>query len=118
MVYKLGCPRGEYLLGKKLGSAWKHYKAAKKLHLWCDKKDGGPVPGDIFVMLYRDENGKLTFRGHVGFVLRVSEDGKTINTIEGNAGNRVKVGKRNVSQKNLVGWVRMDQRSGRRQEHR
>jgi hypothetical protein len=49
-------------------------------------------PGQRFMML--NANGT----GHTGIILSVSEDGKWVNTIEGNAGNRVKVGKRPVSQ--------------------
>lgn len=67
-------------------------------HIWHDA-DGlyVPRPGDAFVMLYRKANGRLTFRGHTGFVLRIeTRDGRAvaINTLEGNCGNRVKLGHR------------------------
>ncbi len=52
-------------------------------------------PGDIFVMLHPKNPGKPQ-TGHVGFVLRVSKNGSIINTVEGNCGNRVKVGVRNT----------------------
>lgn len=62
-----------------------------------------PAPGDLFMIQYGD--GK----GHVGFVLRVNYDGDKLvsfNTIEGNAGNRVKIGLRFVNkEKNLVGFI-------------
>ena len=47
-----------------------------------------PKPLDIFIQ--EKKRGK----GHTGFVIGVSEDGKTIYTCEGNCGNRLKVGKR------------------------
>lgn len=50
-----------------------------------------PVPGDVFVQLF--EGGK----GHTGFVIGVSLDDEWIYTAEGNAGNRLKYGKRHVS---------------------
>lgn len=52
-------------------------------------------PGDIFVMLHPKSPGKAQ-TGHVGFVLRVSKNGAFINTVEGNCGNRVKVGLRDT----------------------
>ena len=52
-----------------------------------------PVPGDAFVMLYQDGTG------HIGFVLRVVKANATaFNTLEGNCGNRVKVGCRQMDQ--------------------
>lgn len=50
-----------------------------------------PKPGDIFVQLFRGG------QGHTGFVVCVSADGKTIYTCEGNAGNRLKLGRRPAS---------------------
>ena len=50
-----------------------------------------PKPGDIFVQEKR--RGK----GHTGFVIGVSRDGRSIYTCEGNCGNRLKIGKRKVS---------------------
>lgn len=48
-----------------------------------------PKPGDVFVQLL---GGGL---GHTGFVVGVSRDSQIIYTCEGNAGNRVKMGRRN-----------------------
>lgn len=53
-------------------------------------------PGDVFVMLHPKKPGKAQ-TGHVGFVLRVSKNGSIINTVEGNCGNRVKVGTRSTT---------------------
>ena len=60
-----------------------------------------PVPGDAFVMLYQDGTG------HIGFVLRVvkARNATAFNTLEGNCGNRVKVGCRQMDQSILVGFV-------------
>lgn len=62
-----------------------------------------PAPGDLFMIQYGD--GK----GHVGFVLRVNYEGERLvsfNTIEGNAGNRIKIGLRFVDkEKHLVGFI-------------
>ena len=60
--------------------------AAQDIHITTAE----PKPGDIFVMLHDD--GK----GHTGFVIGVSMDGQRIFTCEGNAGNRVKLGKRAI----------------------
>ena len=50
-----------------------------------------PRPGDIFVQM------KSSGKGHTGFVVGVSKDGKLIYTGEGNCGNRLKIGKRQLS---------------------
>lgn len=62
----------------------KMWRAAKRLNMATEI----PKPGDIFVQLF--SGGK----GHTGFVVGVTEDGKTIYTGEGNCGNRLKIGKR------------------------
>ncbi len=67
-----------------------------------------PRPGDAFVMPYRDTAGPFTGRGHIGFVLRVDVvEGRatSIDTVEGNAGNRVKVGHRVLSDRTIVGLI-------------
>ena len=65
------------------------YKKAKAVDTFKEKDHYPPRPGDVFIMLYRNKAGKLTGKGHTGVVLRVSEDGQTWNTLEGNAGNRL-----------------------------
>lgn len=67
-----------------------------------------PVPGDAFVLLYRNSKGQLTGLGHTGLVGAVSEargDDCVYNTFEGNAGNRVKRGQRTVQEGVLMGFV-------------
>jgi hypothetical protein len=81
------------------------YRTAKEKGWFKSKRDYTPRPGDIFIMLYRDKNGNLTGKGHTGFVLWVSAGGQTITTCEGNAGNRLKIRLRKVSQDTLVGFV-------------
>lgn len=73
--------------------------AGRKLWLDADEDEYVPRPGDAFVMLYRNSKGRFTFKGHTGFVLRADVvDGKAvaINTLEGNCGNRVKLGHRRL----------------------
>jgi len=96
---------GEWLWGKRHGhcaTAWRVAKANKKAF---PKKKYSPIPGDFFVMLYKNKHGNYTGSGHIGFVLSVSKDGKSFNTIEGNASNRVKVGVRKLSQSSLIGFI-------------
>lgn len=66
-----------------------------------------PIPGDAFVLLFRNSKGQLTGTGHTGLVLAVSNDGQSYNTIEGNAGNRVKVGLRSCDESVLAGFVNL-----------
>ena len=77
-----------------------------------DKGGYAPIPGDAFVMLYKDDSGKLKGTGHIGFVLRVdkAKNATVFNTVEGNCGNRVKVGRRQMDQSSLVGFINHYQR--------
>ena len=54
----------------------------------ADMLTNDPKPGDLFA---QDKGG---WKGHTGVVVGVSEDGATIYTCEGNAGNRLKLGRR------------------------
>ena len=69
------------------------------------KSSHSPLPGDMGVMLYRNNSGNLTGSGHIFAVTRVSANGQTINTIGGNEGNRLKHGIRDVSQPTIEGWI-------------
>jgi len=65
-------------------------------NMWREARQLGldtsePKPGDIFIQI--KESGK----GHTGFIVSVSSDGKHIYTGEGNCGNRLKIGRRSVS---------------------
>jgi len=65
-----------------------------------------PIPGDIFIMLYRDPRSRhLTGSGHTGIVTAVDENSWSFNSAEGNAGNRVKQTLRQVKQHDLVGFI-------------
>ena len=90
---------GHYPLGRSraCGSCYRTFKLAEKAGDWRLE----PIPGDWFVMLYRDPTGRLTLRGHTGIVLRVSST--HINTLEGNSGNRFKLGRRR--RRTIAGYV-------------
>jgi len=99
---------GQYTLGAKIGSCMSAWKAAKKKGMAREKGAYVPIPGDAFVMLYRNSSGKLKGTGHIGYVLRVKvQNGRAvaINTVEGNSGNRVKLGKRTLASKDIVGFI-------------
>lgn len=97
-----------YSLGAKIGHCKTAWEKAGSLGMVHKKGEYLPIPGDAFVMLYRNEKGDLTGTGHIGFVLRVEVEGSkavAINTVEGNAGNRVKVGRRELAGKDIVGFI-------------
>ena len=60
------------------------WRAAQRENLATEK----PKPGDVFIQI------KSGGKGHTGFVVGVSADGKHIYTGEGNCGNRLKIGRR------------------------
>lgn len=94
---------GEYLPGGRLGNCSKLREAAQRVGRWVPKHDKrGPIPGDVFIM---DTDGDAGNAGHTGFVLRVSEDGVLINTVEGNCGQRVQLGIRTVTDIQVLGWI-------------
>jgi hypothetical protein len=94
---------GSWPLGKREGSCMAARELADGANLWIPKHQAAerkrPFPGDAFVM------DKGSGRGHIGYVLRVSEDGEQINTLEGNCGNRVKLGLREVADPQLAGYI-------------
>lgn len=72
----------------------KHHLGVQKM--WREARQLGfevhdPKPGDIFVQI------KSGGKGHTGFVIGVSPDNQLIYTAEGNCGNRLKIGKRNIN---------------------
>jgi hypothetical protein len=98
---------GEYPLGKRHGhckTLWEEAKEKGKAFL---KNKYTPIPGDAFVLLFKNSSGRYTGAGHIGYVLSVSADGKYFNTVEGNAGNRVKVGTRSISESTLAGFINL-----------
>ena len=77
--------------GSYLGSCKALVKAAQKrddCHVFSDPAMA--APGDIFVILHGST-------GHTGIVLRKNKQSTKINTVEGNCGNRVKVGLRDTA---------------------
>jgi len=102
---------GGYSLGAKYGRVSSAFGKARDLGMARQKGDYIPIPGDAFIMATSDaEAGKFKFTGtgHIGYVLRVEVSRRkavTINTVEGNSGNRVKLGKRNLSDDAIVGFI-------------
>jgi Putative peptidoglycan binding domain/CHAP domain len=98
---------GAHAFGKPMGSVLSTWQLAKTKGWAMDKTVYAPVPGDAFVMLYKDDSGKLKGTGHIGFVLRADKarNPTAFNTVEGNCGNRVKVGRRQMDQSTLVGFI-------------
>lgn len=91
---------GQYPLGEREGSCARARRRAGERKLWRAKSMGAaPLPGDAFVI---DHGGGS---GHIGFVLRVSEDGSEINTVEGNCSDRVKLGLRSLRTPHLLGYI-------------
>lgn len=100
--------QGRYDLGARYGSVASAWKKAGTLGMAREKGAYQPIPGDAFVMLHRNSRGQRTGTGHIGFVVRVEERGgraTAINTVEGNCGNRVKVGRRDLSSPDIVGFI-------------
>lgn len=76
---------GEYPIGGR------HHLGVQ--NMWRQARRDGlgssePKPGDVFIQI------KSGGKGHTGFVVAVSPDGRHIYTGEGNCGNRLKIGKR------------------------
>jgi hypothetical protein len=96
---------GRHLLGRPVASVHTSWTHAREGDRWEPKQTGQvPTPGDAFVLLeHPPENGWCT--GHIGFVLQVARDGKSYNTVEGNCGNRVKIGKRFMADPQLRGFI-------------
>jgi hypothetical protein len=92
---------GAYPMGSRHGHCVTMMKVAKKKNLWKNKTNYAPAPGDIFLMVTNASKSQ----GHTGIVYRVSSDGKTFNTIEGNCGNRLKMGIRSVDDGALKGFI-------------
>lgn len=96
---------GSYPLGKDHGHCLTFWRAAKAAGIAIPKEQGEPLPGDLAIMLYRNQSGNLTGSGHIFAATRTSENGQRMNTIGGNEGNRLKHGHREVSQPTIVGWI-------------
>jgi peptidoglycan hydrolase-like protein with peptidoglycan-binding domain len=81
-----------YYPGIITGGVWKAWNDARRKGT-AIKNDGSykPRPGDRAFQLHGDGTG------HTFYVVKASKDFKYVNTIEGNAGNRVKAGLRNTA---------------------
>lgn len=96
---------GEHPVGRPLASVYEAWANARKLRRWEPNVSGHvPTPGDAFVILH-GEPEKGYCQGHIGFVLQVAADGKSINTVEGNCGNRVKIAMRSLADPQLKGFI-------------
>lgn len=85
--------------GGYIGSCTALLKASKAKGLPVYQGGANLCPGDAFLL--PAPGGKMK---HIGLVLRVSDDGSKINTVEGNCGNRVKVGVREVADMRFVNF--------------
>jgi hypothetical protein len=85
---------GLHPLGAMIRGADKLKDVARTHGMWRDVPTQ-PRPGDAFVLLHGADT-KGFDKGHTGLVLRVSADGRTIQTIEGNARNAVRLIERSV----------------------
>lgn len=90
---------GGHPLGARFASCYQMWKAAER----NGKTVSVPAPGDIFIMLYKNAAGQLNGRGHTGIVAAVGEGALLFNTLEGNAGNRVKLGERKAA--DMYGFI-------------
>ncbi len=93
---------GTWLPGGRLGNCNALMVAAKRADQWRDKATDALLPGDAFVM---DTDGAAGSKGHTGLILRVSADYGTINTVEGNTGNAVRLGVRSLSDPRILGAI-------------
>jgi hypothetical protein len=98
---------GAHPFGRPMGHVLTTWRRAQAKGWARDKAGYAPIPGDAFVMLYRNKKGSLSGTGHIGFVLRTDrvQNARAFNTVEGNCGNRVKVGRREMSQGTLIGFI-------------
>lgn len=100
---------GRHPYEKHLGGVWDIMRAAKargEFHLSRGPNRYSPIPGDAGLIIH-DKDGNLDTRdpGHFYLVVRLSEDGKLVNTIEGNFRNRVGCATRSTDDPALAGWV-------------
>jgi len=103
----------EWPLGERHGHVLTLWRAATRLKRAFPKAGYRPRPGDFFVMLYR-RHRKLTGSGHIGLVYKVAADGVSFNTLEGNCGNRVKLGTRRIMDSTVVGFINLYKDEGKR----
>jgi hypothetical protein len=93
---------GKYPTGRIEGGCSRFAQKAKEREAWWVEDPLCVWPGDIFMILHPKKPGKPQ-TGHTGIVLRSNQNVTKINTIEGNCGNRVKCGLREVS--DITGFI-------------
>mgnify|MGYP002625964410 CR=1 FL=1 len=82
-------------------------RKAEKAGFYSKKSSYTPCVGDL--MIISTSNGdKEPVKGHVGIVIAVNSDG-SFETIEGNYSNKVSKVHRTMNEKDLDGFVRMDE---------
>ncbi|MFW6086402.1 MAG: hypothetical protein ACODAG_04295 [Myxococcota bacterium] len=94
-----------------IGSVHRCATRARDGRRWVDFGGGfadaemllGMAPGDAFVMLDRPLGYGSS--GHIGIILRVSEDGLRWVTVEGNTGHAVRLGLRRADQPRMRGVI-------------
>lgn len=100
---------GEHPLGAAIGSVHQMAVRAEQRSLWMPLLGAdmviGPAPGDAFIMLDRAYRRDDVCSGHTGLLLRVSEDGREFVTIEGNSGDRVRIGRRRADDPRMRGVI-------------
>lgn len=91
---------GKYPLGRHHGSCTKAFKEAKTFGMFV-RNDGiqVPYPGDAFLV------GKGEEMHHIGITYRVAPGVGEINTLEGNCGQRFKLGRRSLTDGEIAGWI-------------
>lgn len=96
---------GKHPYGKIIYGADALKDKAKAQGRWRDAwLPGAPRPGAAFVLLHSADTPGFD-KGHAGLVLRVSEDERTIQTVEGNARNKVRIIQREVPEAATVNEI-------------
>lgn len=91
---------GEYPLGADQGHCKTFWHRAKKAGLAILKNELPPLPGDLGVILYPGSDS-----GHIFTIGCVVAGSAAFNTFGGNEGNRLKHGRRERSEKTIIGWI-------------
>ncbi len=96
---------GHFPFGKRTGRVRELRDNAIFASRYYPKANNIPVPGDAFVMLYRNSRGQLLGTGHTGIIIATSTSLEDFNAVEGNISNRVRMMTRSVGDVVLDGYV-------------
>ncbi len=91
---------------KRSNGAKRIYKNAGKAGTFVDR----PQPGDLVCWQRGNGRPEDAWKGHVGLVFEVDDDGKTFKSIEGNVGKfpaKVGIFSHHVGEKRLIGFARV-----------